>query len=314
MTRIVPTGRRGTLGTGRSHRPAALRPGSRPGGGVRRTRPVRRASAGLTPTRAGALLVLLAAVAALYGAMASSAFSARRTVITGATWTGEATVRDTIGVPAGQNLFLLRTRDLEDSLAKLPTILGASVSVSLPDELRVAIRERTPLLAWQASGHRFLVDETGMLFGEVGEDPPAEAATLPVVDDRRAAAESLAVGATLDPVTLDAALRIGSLTPANVGSAAQGLSIRLDDEDGFTVRSQPAGWMAIFGFYTPTLRTTDLIPGQVRLLRSLIGGREDAVLRVVLADDRSGTFIPRAGASPGASPGTSPSASSKTAP
>ena len=48
----------------------------------------------------------------------------------------------------------------------------------------------------------------------------------------------------------------------------------------------------MFGFYTPTLRTTDLIPGQVRLLRSMLAGREDDVLRVILADDRSGTRRP----------------------
>ena len=36
--------------------PVRAAPGARPGGGVRRTRPVRRASAGLTPVRAGALL------------------------------------------------------------------------------------------------------------------------------------------------------------------------------------------------------------------------------------------------------------------
>jgi hypothetical protein len=58
----------------------------------------------------------------------------------------------------------------------------------------------------------------------------------------------------------------------------------------------------VFGFYTPTLRTTDLVPGQVRLLRSLIYGREAAVLRIVLADDRSGTYVPRPGASASPSP------------
>ena len=53
-----------------------------------------------------------------------------------------------------------------------------------------------------------------------------------------------------------------------------------------------ASWTAVFGFYTPTLRTTELIPGQVRLLRSLLAGRETSVARVVLADDESGTYIP----------------------
>ena len=41
------------------------------------------------------------------------------------------------------------------------------------------------------------------------------------------------------------------------------------------LRGDPDGWNAIFGFYTPTLRTTDLVPGQVRLLRSLLADDEE---------------------------------------
>ena len=40
----------------------------------------------------------------------------------------------------------------------------------------------------------------------------------------------------------------------------------IDDEHGFSLDSGPDGWTAVFGFYTPTIRRTDLIPGQVRLL------------------------------------------------
>ncbi len=96
-----------------------------------------------------------------------------------------------------------------------------------------------------------------------------------MVDDQRVAAGALTVGATLDPVILDAALRLGSLRPADLGTSATRFDIRLDDEDGFTLKAEPVGWSAVFGFYTPTLRTTDLIPGQVRLLRSMLAGRED---------------------------------------
>jgi cell division septal protein FtsQ len=285
-----------------SRRPAILRPGARPGGAVRRTKPIRRASAGLTPTRAGALLALLAAVAGLYGAASSDAFAARRTEISGATWTTDDALRAAMAIPPGQNLFVLRTRQLEDHLAQIPAVLTATVTAALPDEVRVTIQEREPLLAWKVGERRFLVDQSGLLFAELGDAPPPGAASLPVIDDRRASGAVLAVGSSLDSVSLDAALRIGSLTPADVGSAAQRLDIAVDDTDGFTVRGQPVGWTAIFGFYTPTLRPTDLIPGQVRLLRSLILGREDTVLRVILADDRSGTYMPRPTPVPSKSP------------
>ena len=111
------------------------------------------------------------------------------------------------------------------------------------------------------------------------------------------------MGSTLDPVVLDAALRLGSLRPADLGTAATQLDIQLDDEHGFVAATaDPVGWSAVFGFYTPTLRTTDLIPGQVRLLRSMLAGREDDVLRVILADDRSGTLRPARRESPSAEP------------
>ena len=66
----------------------------------------------------------------------------------------------------------------------------------------------------------------------------------------------------------------------------------MTDENGFVVETRPKGWSAVFGFYTPSLRTTELIPGQVRLLRSLLVGREPLVDRVILASETDGTYIP----------------------
>jgi cell division septal protein FtsQ len=283
-------------------RPAALRPGARPGGGVRHTRPVRRASAGLTPVRAGALLALLAGSAALYGLASSDVFSVDRTTVTGATWTSRERILETLGIPAGANAFSLRTGELADRLVAIPAIAGASVQVALPDEVRVTVDERKALLAWRVGARSFLVDGDGRLFAELGADAPEAAAALPLVTDARDASMTFEVGSVLDEVTLDAALRLASLRPADVGSGARELVLRVDDANGFTMRTRPASWLAVFGFYTPTLRTTDLIPGQVRLLRSLLAGREADVARVVLADDQSGTYVPRETPQPTKSP------------
>jgi hypothetical protein len=62
---------------------------------------------------------------------------------------------------------------------------------------------------------------------------------------------------------------------------------------GFVVHADPDGWTAIFGFYTPSLRTPDLIPGQVNLLKSLLEGREATVDQVILASDTDGTYVAR---------------------
>ena len=300
-----PSGRRSTPAA-RPIRPAVLRPGGRPGGTRnRRTRPVRRASAGLTPVRAGALLALLAGIAGLYGMATTEAFRIQRIEVTGTTWTSDREIHAALAVPDDHNAFAVRTADLAGRLLRIPAVSGADVSVALPDEIRVAVTERVALMVWQVADRRYLVDESGLAFAELDGTGPAGAA-LPVIDDLRAVSADLGVGTVLDAVTLDAALRLGSLVPADIGSSAAGLDLRVDDTDGFVVRGRPMDWTAVFGFYTPTLRTPELIPGQVRLLQYLLLGREDDVLKVILADDRSGTYVPRATPEPAAKPSATP--------
>ena len=276
----------------------SLRPPTRrqtPLGPGRRTPRVRRASsARLTPIRAGAALVMLASLGALYGVSSSSAFEYARVRLTSTpVWTDPAAVEAAIAGARGQNLFRISTDPLEAELERLPTVASARIGVEFPDTLAVTLDERTPILIWKVGDLQFLVDDDGKLFAELPDVPGAATAGLPVVDDRRSASAGLIAGSTLDPVDLDAATRLASLVPSDVGSQARALSLVLTDENGFLVRSEPSGWTAVFGIYTPSIRTTDLIPEQVRLLRSLLVGREDAVERVILASGTEGTYIPK---------------------
>ena len=114
------------------------------------------------------------------------------------------------------------------------------------------------------------------------------ARALPVVFDRRASDAGLGLGGIVDPVNLDAGYRIANLTPADVGSSAPSLAVVVDDDHGFTLSSVPAGWIAEFGFYAPTVRKTTVIPGQVRDLRSALGNwGESKVAWVILVSDVS---------------------------
>lgn len=265
-----------------------------PGAPMRRSRPVRRASAGLSPVRAGAALALLVSAAAMYGVANSSAFATAHVDIDGAVYTVPADIETAMAPAEGMNLFALSTRPLMDRVLDLPTVAGATVSVRLPDTIAVRIEERVPILVWELGARHYLVDVDGHLFARIdAEQPPAAAAALPRIQDRRAGSVGLAIGRTLDPVDLDAARRLASLVPADVGSEADRLVVVVNDQHGFVVTGQPVGWRAIFGFYTPSLRTTELIPGQVRLLRSLLIGREQLVERVILASETDGTFVPR---------------------
>ena len=283
--------------------PAARR--TRPPVPSRRTRPIRRASAGLSVARAGAALAMLASAGAIYGAGASSAFEYVRLQVDGAVFTDMVAAEEAVAGARGENLFRLATAPLATALEGLPTVEAATVGVRLPGTLVVTLREKVPVLTWKVGARRYLADGEGALFGRVGDHAPAQVAELTMIDDRRAASAGLSVGTRLDPQDIDAATRLASLVPGDIGSAAERLQVRVTDENGFVVRADPQGWIAIFGFYTPSLRTPELIPGQVRLLRSLLIGREPLIQRIVLASETDGTYVPKP--TPRPSPSTSPS-------
>lgn len=284
--------------------PAARR--TRPPAPLRRTRPIRRRSAVLSAVRAGATLALLASAGAIYGVGASSAFDSAHLRIEGAVFTPLDAAEEAVAPALGENLFGLSTTPLASAVERLPTVDSAHVSVHLPDTLVVTIREKEPVLIWRVGARRYLADREGLLFGRLLDRAPAEAADLPIIDDRRAASAGLFVGQQLDPQDIDAATRLASLVPTDVGSAAERLLVQVTDAYGFVVRADPQGWIAIFGFYTPSLRTPELIPGQVRLLRSLLIGREAMIERVVLASETDGTYVPRATPRPSPSESAAP--------
>jgi hypothetical protein len=223
-----------------------------------------------------------------------TAFALTATELPELRWTDEAAVSEALSLRDGANVFRIDTAPLERALEALPAVADADVRIALPEAaVVVSIREREAILAWEAGETRFLADRAGVLFAAVPADatPPAG---VPVVEDRRLEAEDgPALGDRLDPVDLDVATRLGSLTPTDVGSAASRLRVRITEGDGFVVVVD-RGWVAVFGFYSPATRPTDMIPGQVRLLRSLLHGREDAVERVILASETGGTYIPKA--------------------
>jgi len=269
----------------------------------RRTPAVRRRSAGLSPTRAGAALALVLSALAIYGAASAPAFGFERLDIRGERYVDEAAVAALVGVPPGTNLFRLSASAIEDRIADLPPVKDAAVIVSLPDTLIVRVEEREPVLAWHVGERRLLIDVEGIVVTEELIDGP-HAQTLPIVDDRRFLSVVLRPGHRIDAVDLDVATRLGSLVPADLGSAATGLTVTVDEGQGWVVRPVPRGWVAVFGFYGRQVREADLIAGQVRLLRSFLSGREATVGRVILASETDGTFTER---SPGPSP--APSAS-----
>jgi hypothetical protein len=245
---------------------------------------------------------MLASAAAVYGVAASPAFEASTVDLAGAHYSDAAELNRRLQLPEGTNLFGLATDDLEARLVELPTVSSASVSVRLPNTVAVELDERDPILIWQVGEQRFLADREGTLFARAPEPSEGDPSALPVVLDKRELSAGLGVGSRLDPIDLDAATRLASLRPVDLGSGAERLAVDLTDDLGFVVHAQPGPWSAIFGFYTPSLRTPEMIPGQVRALASLLLQQgERNVRRVTLATETDGTFTtPPPAASPAA--------------
>ena len=266
------------------------------GGRVRQRPGPRRASGGFSPRRALAALAMLATAGLIWGAVASPVIAVKTVEVEGAIQTGDDAVRAALALPAlAPNAFTVATDVLRERLLALPAVADAQVSVGLPGVLRVRIVEREPVLAWRLPGALLLVDRDGRIVADAGADGagPAGAAAvgLPVVADRRPLAETPAVGDHLDALDLDVATRLLSLVPADIDSAAPALLVGVDERDGWTlIPTVGDPWTAVFGFYGPEIRGPAMIPEQVRLLKSLLAGREETLLRVVLAGAREGTY------------------------
>ena len=255
--------------------------------GLRRTRRI------VTPARAGGLLGMLSAGFLFTLVTGPTAFGLSRTDLPELAWTESSAIETALALPDGGNVFALDTAPLETALEQLPGVASADVTVALPDAaVVVAIEERTAILAWEVGDHRYIADASGTIFAEVDEGAVLPDGVAVVHDQRLASAGGFAIGGHIAPVDLDVATRLGSLGPADVGSTASALRVAITDIDGYVI-STSRGWDAVFGFYSPATRPTDMIPGQVRLLTSLLAGREPEVRRIILASETSGTYSPR---------------------
>jgi len=224
-------------------------------------------------------------------------------------------------IPIGSSLLGVNLREAEEAVADLPLVASVRVSAGLPDGIQIRVREKSLLLRWQIGNLVYAVSESGELLGDVAtlNLAPSAAADLEaaplLIDDR--APSPLPTTGQLTPTELDVVTRLASLTPEDLGTAATALKLRLLSDFGFVVEATGPSieWSAVFGIYSATIRPTNMIPGQVRLLRSVLAGRETRIGWVILADDQAGTYTakgvrpPPPAAKPSPSPSLSPAPS-----
>ena len=284
-------------------------------------------SARLTPG-AATQLRRLALVALLLASFLLPPVAARASLTTvnqisvaGTTLLDPEAVIAAANIPIGSSLLGVNLREAEEAVAALPLVASVRVSAGLPDGIQIRVREKSLLLRWQIGDRVYAVSESGELLGETAslDLAPSAAAALaaaPLLYDDRTPSPLLTAG-QLAATELDVATRLASLTPEDLGTAAPTLTLRLLSDFGFVVEATGPSieWSAVFGIYSATIRPTSMIPGQVRLLRSLLAGRETRIGWVILADDQAGTYTakgvrpPPPSVSPNPSPGTSPAPS-----
>ena len=291
---------------------AAARPAQREAaptkrrGGERRLRPET-----LRVLRRLAVLVLMISATLAPPALASSGtFKITSLRLVGLQLLDEGAVSAVSGVVLGDGLLTSDPRSIEQVLNEIPFVASARVRIGLPGEIRAEIREEIPLLRWSSGGLTYLMNGSGELLGPttsplLNSAGRAAVELLPLMRDLRSG-PPLLPGDAITPLDVDISTRLASLTLADLGSTATRLSLVIDPQYGFVLQGEGEGiaWNAVFGIYSATIRPPEMLPGQVRLLRSLLAGRERRIGWVILADGQAGTFT-----EPGVRPPTPPGAS-----
>ena len=183
----------------------------------------------------------------------------------------------------GASVLAVDTRSLRERLERLPAVAEAKVVASLTGRLEVTIVERETAFIWETSSARLLGAADGTLFAAIPPDAPIDAAleATPRISDERAMARLMRAGDRIPDGLLRTALRLASLDPATLGSGAERLSVRLDDEFGFGLVAAVPGWEMALGVYgtDPNESAADAaahLERQVTAVRTLFASRVEA--------------------------------------
>jgi len=191
----------------------------------RRTR-VRRQRRGWTHRVVLAIQMAAVTLVAFTGAwtgyskvMASERLKVSKLEVRGARFLSEGEVRELLGPAVGENILALDLAGLKTRLRKSPWVADALVTRTLPDTLRVEIRERVPLALAEVE-RLYLMDADGALVDIYG--PRTAAFDLPIVRG---------LGRLEPEARRDRAERAGALL-ADLGDLAQEVSEVTVEETG----------------------------------------------------------------------------------
>jgi hypothetical protein len=251
-TRRASTGRRAgaTRAGARSKGRGARRPGV----------PVRQRLAKRLPS-IRRLIAGLGAVAALAGLVALLNGPWLR--VEQVTWDGDrysdtAELASLLEGQRGVSALAVDTRVIGDRLEALPAVADATVAVSLSGRVSATLVEHQVAFVWETRSARLLGSDDGTIFAAIRGDAElaSDLAAAPRITDDRRSSRLLTVGDTIPEALLETTLHILRIDPATLGSRAEQLTVRIDDEYGFRLASAEPGWEIAFGVYGTDPRVT----------------------------------------------------------
>lgn len=246
--------------TGR--RAGATRVGARSKGrGARRPGvPVRQRLAKRLPSirRLIAGVGAVAAVAGLVALLNGPWLRVQQVTWDGARYTDTEQLASLLDGERGASVLAVDTRAIGDRIEALPAVADAAVTASLTGHVSATLVERTVAFVWETRTTRLLGSDDGTIFAAVASDADlaADLAAAPRITDDRRASRLLTVGDTIPAPLLETTMRILAIDPATLGSRAERLTVRIDDEYGFRLASADPEWEIAFGVYGTDPRVT----------------------------------------------------------
>ncbi|HEX6481374.1 MAG TPA: FtsQ-type POTRA domain-containing protein [Ktedonobacteraceae bacterium] len=151
-----------------------------------------------------------------------------------------------------QNIFLLDAEALTSRIDTFPVVASVDVAKQVPNQLKVTVIERVPVLLWQTGQGTYSVDKSGVVIAPASETTGA-AHLLTVVDTRTGiAVQQVHPGTRLNTMDITFAMQIFAQLPQMIGNSSftlrfNGAGSAGEGGNGSYVVSSSTGWLAYLG-------------------------------------------------------------------
>jgi len=181
-------------------------------------------------------ILLVCVLAAIQQAVVAPSFRVAEAAVNGNQILTEMQVRMIVGA-TDRPVFLVDPQGAERALEAHPEVLSADVAVSWPNQVRVSVVERHPMVEWDDAGRTWWICPDGVAYLKNGDWPGlvrihSEEPALTITED------------ALQPAMSGDVLRAAAVLNAQMPEDAA--LLRFDPEHGLGF-DDPRGWRAYFG-------------------------------------------------------------------